>query len=88
MVSREIITNSSVTFGPIKNSDNSKSFESLRRFEYSNIQLINQTTISPFRLLFAPNGAILRKGETFKRPVLANTFEKIAKSGGADIFYK
>jgi len=40
------------------------------------------------KLLFAPNGAILLKGETFKRPVLANTFEKIAKSGGADIFYK
>jgi len=40
------------------------------------------------KILYAPNGVLLRKGDNFKRPILANTFEKIAKDGGADIFYE
>lgn len=37
--------------------------------------------------VFMPNGAAPKKGEVFKNPALANTFEKIAKNG-RDEFYK
>ncbi len=37
--------------------------------------------------VYMPNGAAPKKGEVFKNPALANTFEKIAKKG-RDEFYK
>jgi len=40
-----------------------------------------------FKETFMPNGRAPRKGEIFKNPKLANTFEKIVK-GGRDAFYK
>jgi gamma-glutamyltranspeptidase / glutathione hydrolase len=36
---------------------------------------------------YMPNGKALEKGDIFKNPYLANTYEKIAK-GGRDAFYK
>ena len=36
---------------------------------------------------YMPNGEGLKKGDVFKNPALANTYEKIAR-GGADAFYK
>lgn len=36
---------------------------------------------------YMPNGQPLKKGDVFKNPYLANTYEKIAK-GGRDAFYK
>ena len=36
---------------------------------------------------YMPNGKALKKGDIFKNPYLANTYEKIAK-GGRDAFYK
>lgn len=36
---------------------------------------------------YMPNGEALKKGDIFKNPYLANTYEKIAK-GGRDAFYK
>ncbi|KAF0988200.1 hypothetical protein HZS_6958 [Henneguya salminicola] len=38
--------------------------------------------------VFAPDGYILRQGHRVKRTKLAETFKKIAESGGSDIFYK
>lgn len=38
--------------------------------------------------MFAPNGYLLREGFLLKRQNLAETYEKIAKSGSSDIFYK
>lgn len=40
-----------------------------------------------FAETYMPNGKMPQKGEIFKNPYLANTFEKIAK-GGRDAFYK
>ncbi|UAA38454.1 gamma-glutamyltransferase [Paraneptunicella aestuarii] len=40
-----------------------------------------------FRETYMPNGRTPRKGEIFKNPGLASTYEKIA-SGGRDAFYK
>ncbi len=40
-----------------------------------------------FKENFTTNGKAPRKGEVFKRPNLANTFEKLVK-GGRDAFYK
>jgi gamma-glutamyltranspeptidase/glutathione hydrolase len=40
-----------------------------------------------FANTYMPNGAALKKGDIFKNPYLANTYEKIAK-GGRDAFYK
>jgi len=40
-----------------------------------------------FKETFMPNGRMPRKGEIFKNPDLANTYEKIAK-GGRDAFYQ
>nr|WP_320117208.1 gamma-glutamyltransferase [uncultured Marinifilum sp.] len=40
-----------------------------------------------FAETYMPNGKMPQKGEVFKNPYLANTYEKIAK-GGRDAFYK
>ncbi len=40
-----------------------------------------------FKEIFMPNGKAPAKGEVFKNPYLAATFEKVAK-GGRDAFYK
>lgn len=40
-----------------------------------------------FAETYMPNGKMPQKGEIFKNPYLANTYEKIAK-GGRDAFYK
>ena len=40
-----------------------------------------------FKEVFMPNGKAPTKGEIFKNPALANTFDKIA-SQGRDVFYK
>jgi gamma-glutamyltranspeptidase / glutathione hydrolase len=40
-----------------------------------------------FKEVYMPNGKAPVKGEVFKNPALANTYEKIAK-GGRDAFYK
>ncbi len=40
-----------------------------------------------FKETFMPNGKMPAKGEIFRNPSLANTYEKIAK-GGRDAFYK
>ena len=40
-----------------------------------------------FADIFAPGGAAPEKGDVFRNPALADTYEKIAK-GGRDVFYK
>ncbi len=40
-----------------------------------------------FTETYMPNGEALKKGDVFKNPYLANTYEKIVK-GGRDAFYK
>jgi gamma-glutamyltranspeptidase/glutathione hydrolase len=40
-----------------------------------------------FKETFAPNGRAPRKGETFKNPRLADTYEKLGRKG-RDVFYK
>jgi gamma-glutamyltranspeptidase/glutathione hydrolase len=40
-----------------------------------------------FAEIFAPDGRAPAKGEVFRNPALADTYEKIAK-GGRDVFYK
>ena len=41
-----------------------------------------------FRKLFVRHGKILSKGDLIKNKPLANTLEKIATHGNADVFYK
>jgi len=47
----------------------------------------SRTNFPGFMKVFMPNGKAPKKGEIFKNPALASTYEKIARKG-RDVFYK
>jgi gamma-glutamyltranspeptidase/glutathione hydrolase len=54
---------------------------------YWSLNVPNRESMAGFRETFMPNGRAPRKGEIFRNPHLADTYEKIAK-GGREAFYK
>jgi len=54
---------------------------------YWSLSVPTRESMPGFRETFMPNGRAPRKGEIFRNPGLAGTYEKIAK-GGRDAFYK
>lgn len=54
---------------------------------YMDLHVSRLSKFRNFKSTYMPNGHTPRKGEVFKNPALANTYEKIAK-GGRDAFYK
>jgi gamma-glutamyltranspeptidase/glutathione hydrolase len=54
---------------------------------YWSLNVPNRESMAGFRETFMPNGRAPRKGELFRNPGLADTYEKLVK-GGRDAFYK